>query len=620
MTSQAGGAITVTGSLTGDTQDADLYNPLGEVVLNGGTSSSPDDLEAMSQDLGSTPDGFTNNFAYGTLALGANTYVQLVDNAKNSGSTGPEALYADELVVPAGSTLDLNGLNVYVRADEISGTVVGGSITTIQGGGALDLGVPVAGSIRSASQVDDWSFFGRSNQAVTVIVNTGSDAPTPPIQPALNYAQVQLVDSDGNVLATASNSQSGVDVILSGVTLPGDGVYQVQVQAPSAQPSSTGNYVLTTWDATIQTYQANPNQDEYGQINSPFDTDQWTFSAQANTQIKFNLLAAASPYMEFGLTGPDGFTAFTGLTTSSDLLTLPSSGTYTLTVGGGAIGAYAFQLVQTTQTSLTLGTPYQGSLTGSGQAELFVVNVPTIEPLVATLQDLNPSDQNELYLKYGSPPTRSDYDYRYSNLAAANQQVLVPSAAPGTWYILLYGASVSSASSYTLTATAGSFLFGVSPSQGGTSADAILTLTGTGFTSQTAVGLIAADGTTYPISDVADVSPTEIMATVPAGSIPAGVYSVAITQPDGTMSSLTDAFTMIQGGEAVLTTHLIVPQAIGYHIASTIYVQYSNTGNVAMPAPLLVLSASRPSISGSGQVEGALMTLDPALQVSGFWT
>ena len=42
----------------------------------------------MSQDLGNVAAGFQNNFAYGTLTLSNNTYVQLVDNATNSPGTG----------------------------------------------------------------------------------------------------------------------------------------------------------------------------------------------------------------------------------------------------------------------------------------------------------------------------------------------------------------------------------------------------------------------------------------------------------------------------------------------------------------------------------------------------
>ena len=129
------------------------------------------------------------------------------------------------------------------------------------------------------------------------------------------------------------------------------------------------------------------NQTINGQIDSPYGQDQWTFSAQANAQIQFVLVASSSPAIQFSLTGPSGFVGFTGLTASSGLLTLPASGTYTLSVstGGSGTGSYAFQLAQTSQTTLTLGTPYQGTMTGSGQAALFLLNLPTDEPLLVTL-------------------------------------------------------------------------------------------------------------------------------------------------------------------------------------------------------------------------------------------
>ena len=77
----------------------------------------------MSQDLGNVAAGFNNNFAYGTLAVGSNDYVRLVDLQNNSGSSSPEALYVNTLIVPSGSTLDLNGLHLYYRAGEIKGTI-----------------------------------------------------------------------------------------------------------------------------------------------------------------------------------------------------------------------------------------------------------------------------------------------------------------------------------------------------------------------------------------------------------------------------------------------------------------------------------------------------------------
>ena len=126
----------MSGNLLGNTQNTALFKPQGTVTLNGaGTAAAPQLLEAMSADLGSGPTGFTNNFAYGTLVLGSNNYVELVNQSVNSPGSTAEALYANSLVVPSGSTLNLNGMNLYVRDAEIGGTVTGGTITQIPNSG-----------------------------------------------------------------------------------------------------------------------------------------------------------------------------------------------------------------------------------------------------------------------------------------------------------------------------------------------------------------------------------------------------------------------------------------------------------------------------------------------------
>ena len=105
----------VAGNLLGNTTDAAGFNPLGNVILNNttATSSSPQLLEAMSQDMGRTTAGLKQNFAYNTLTLESGDYVELVDQSNNSPGNGAEAVYANLLVVPAGTTLNLNGLNLW---------------------------------------------------------------------------------------------------------------------------------------------------------------------------------------------------------------------------------------------------------------------------------------------------------------------------------------------------------------------------------------------------------------------------------------------------------------------------------------------------------------------------
>ena len=107
--------------------------------------------------------------------MAGNTYLQLVDF-----SPAPEALYVNSLIVPAGATLDLDGLHVYTRAAEIDGTVLHGTIQNVPENGQLALNASTPGTINAAGQVDDWTFFGRAGQAVTVIVDPGSGAPRGP--------------------------------------------------------------------------------------------------------------------------------------------------------------------------------------------------------------------------------------------------------------------------------------------------------------------------------------------------------------------------------------------------------------------------------------------------------
>ena len=524
LTSSPETTLTLAGDLLGDSKNADLFKPQGVVLFN----ASSQKLEVMGQDLGSDAKGFTNNFAYGSLELGASTTLQLVDLSRNTSSTSPEALYVDSLLVPAGSTLDLNGLPLYARTVEVEGTVTGGSITQFAAGGTLLFNTPASATITSTEPTDDWTFFGRANQTVTVVVHTGSQGSSPkPLSPELNFAQVQILDANGNVLAAASNIQSGTDVTLLGVPLPADGTYHLNVQAAALQSNSSGNYSIALWDATVRSNALNLNQTVNGRLYTGYEVHNWTFSAQANQQVQFDLLGSSNPAVEFDLTGPGGFRAFTDATASSGLIDLPTSGDYALTVHSinGQTGGYAFRLNLTSQTDLF--TNVHGTLVGSGQAQLFRIDVPGSQQLQIDLQDISSDDQNELYLKFGEPPTRSDYQFRSDNLAAADQEVVVPTAAAGTWYILVYSGKVAAPpSTFALTATfAPVLLTQVSPDYFGTSGNLTLTLRGAGFDDTTAVHLVAADGTVYTADSVRLDSPTQVTGAFTAGTVPAGVYS-----------------------------------------------------------------------------------------------
>ncbi len=535
LSSAPGSTIEISGNLLGTTQNADDFNPLGTVELDSdtGTSNPPQELEAMSDDLGAAQAGFVDDFAFGTISLTSGTSVELVNLSQNTTSTGPEAVYANELIVPSGATLNLNNLHLYVRGDQISGTIVGGTVTVVPSGGTIALNAPTPGTLTPAGAVNDWTFYGTNGESITVQLNPGGSGSEPAISPLLGWGEIELLDPNNDVLASATSSSSGAIATISGFSLPANETYTIQVQAPAAHASSTGNYVLSAYNVTPNVYPLTVNQTSTGTIHSGYGVDQWTFTGEASEQVQLSVISTSSDAVAFDLTGPGGYTAFTNEESDSGPITLPSSGNYVLTAQGtgGEGGGYAFELEQTSVTDLTLGTPYRGSLAGSGQAQVFEVSLPATQALVVTLQDSS-DDVNQLYASLGSPPTPGDFQYSSVNGATSSPQLLVPSAAPGDWYLLVYSVSVPSASTFTLTAAGVPItLTTVAPAQSATGSTATLTLHGSGFSNATSVELVSAGSTAYEAASVTLDTFTQLTATFDLSNVPEGTYSVVVRNP-----------------------------------------------------------------------------------------
>jgi hypothetical protein len=229
LTTEPGSTIQLSGNLLGTTQNDDDFNPQGTVEFDSGTGTSnpPQELEAMSADLGAVQAGFLNNFAYGTISQSSGTSVELVNLSQNSTSTSPEAVYANELIVPSGATLNLNSLHFYVRGDQISGTIVGGTVTVVPAGGAIALNTPTPGTLTPAGATEDWTFYGTAEESITVQLNPGSGGINPALTPLLNWGQVALLNASGDSLATANSTTSGAIASISGFTLPANGTYTI---------------------------------------------------------------------------------------------------------------------------------------------------------------------------------------------------------------------------------------------------------------------------------------------------------------------------------------------------------------------------------------------------------
>ena len=609
--------VSLRASLLGNTVGSP-FSIQGTLRFDGsGTPASPQRLEVMGADLGNVAAGFNQNFACGKLNVANKTLVQLVDFSDNSSGTNAEAIYVNSVIVSAGATLDLNGLNLYARSSQIVGTVTNGSIILFADGGPIRLGTVTPGSISSAGQIDDWTFFGRNGETVTIAVDTGSSSV---FTPQLSYAEVRLLGVSSNLLMRSSNSIARQTVTLANAPLLADGIYRVQVRAPINQPSSSGNYLVAVWEVTPDVAPLVLNQTMNGRIETPYSVDRWTFSAMAGQQVRFDLINASAPGVNFSLRGPGGVVLFTNLVNDSGLVNLPADGGYTLTAfgtGGNYDIAYAFKLNQTLLTDLPLGTNFTGQFTGSGQPQLFRITLTNSGPLRISLANGDAGNRAEIYVARDGPPTRGSFDFSSADGPGANREILIPSASAGTFYVLVYGDYIPAPGAFTIQVTsAGVYLTSITPNRHANNVGFAMTLTGAGFESGTTVELLAGGGVTaVTATNVSVDSYSQITAFFPPTLVSTGLYSVRIQQPDNDSATFTNGFEMLAPGHPNFNSKLIIPSALGRHGLATLYIEYENAGNASMAAPLIQLRSS--DNDGSDR---PLLTLSQQRLSGGFWT
>jgi hypothetical protein len=112
-----GATIHMTGSeFQNSSTNAASLAGLSHLTLSFEGTGSWDPFEVAGSDLGPIMAGFTDNFALGTLKLGAANLLQLVDNSDNNGNPDDfETLYVYNLILDDGAQLDLNNLHLYCQ-------------------------------------------------------------------------------------------------------------------------------------------------------------------------------------------------------------------------------------------------------------------------------------------------------------------------------------------------------------------------------------------------------------------------------------------------------------------------------------------------------------------------
>jgi hypothetical protein len=68
------------------------------------------------------------------------------------------------------------------------------------------------------------------------------------------------------------------------------------------------------------------------------------------------------------------------------------------------------------------------------------------ESMLITLKGDSVSGNNEMYIRRGEVPSRSEFDYGYSDPFQGNQEIIVPELDTGTYYLMVYGNTTAGSS------------------------------------------------------------------------------------------------------------------------------------------------------------------------------
>ena len=123
LVADSGSQLYLRGDFQNNSADNTGFDLLPAAVFFDGGGSHTQLFTLAGANLGATADGFTNNFAIGSLTIGGS-----VGTVKLTGaSPASNALYVEELTVTAGSELFLDGFTIYTWQTNIYGAVYTGS-------------------------------------------------------------------------------------------------------------------------------------------------------------------------------------------------------------------------------------------------------------------------------------------------------------------------------------------------------------------------------------------------------------------------------------------------------------------------------------------------------------
>lgn len=269
--------------------------------------------------------------------------------------------------------------------------------------------------------------------------------------------------------------------------------------------------------------------------------------------------------------------------------------------------------VQIDVQALTLGTAVQGTL-GAGQSLFYKLVVGAGETVRLTLDGAGQDNGNELYLRYGSMPTRGQFDEASKDPFVPDQAAVIPTSQAGTYFVMLYGAS-GGAQAFSLVAESLPFsLQQVDFTDIGDAGPATLRVDGARFGAGTQFRLSNAAGARIEASQVVIASGSEAYVTFDARGAVHGAYTLEADDGNGDAATLAQVITVVEGHGARVEVRFDGPAQVRPERVVLANVVYGNQGDADTMAPLLIISSPTGTEFGS---TAESMGLSSAVQLLG---
>ncbi|MDB9444753.1 CARDB domain-containing protein [Anabaena sp. CS-542/02] len=241
--------------------------------------------------------------------------------------------------------------------------------------------------------------------------------------------------------------------------------------------------------------------------------------------------------------------------------------------------------------ALTLGVGDTGNLS-QGQSVYYRFEAIAGQAISLKLDSSDNQSFNELYVRYGSIPTRGQFDLTTVQPFNADPEIIIPIEATGTYYVLAYGDQAATSPSYEIVAQDIPFsITGVNTNTIGNFGEATLQIRGAKFAEGTTFQLRGADGSLITAENVYLENSTLAYVTFDLFSDTVGLYDVQATETNGNTTLLEDVVTVQDALGYRLDANITGPEEVRPNRNYQFNVNYGNEGDTNAIAPLLIVES-----------------------------